>query len=81
MVRERADYPVIEWRDFKWEKNLIVVRDEVADYLPPLTVRRSGRGKPLDLALQNRGKSDAWPIAVRILGKMSRENSCERTYL
>jgi hypothetical protein len=30
MARERADYPVIEWRDFKWEKNLIVVRDEVA---------------------------------------------------
>ena len=30
MVRERADYPVIEWRDFKWKKKLIVVRDEVA---------------------------------------------------
>jgi hypothetical protein len=29
-VRERADYPVIEWRDFKWKKKLIVVRDEVA---------------------------------------------------
>ena len=30
MVKERADYPVIEWRDFKWKKKLIVVRDEVA---------------------------------------------------
>jgi hypothetical protein len=38
MVRERADYPVIEWRDFKWEKNLIVVRDEVAKQ----TTRRAG---------------------------------------
>src|SRR5215472_14084420 len=30
MVRERADYPVIEWRDFLWSKELPVVRDEVA---------------------------------------------------
>src|ERR1700757_2349417 len=30
MVRERADYPVIEWRDFLWKKELLVVRDEVA---------------------------------------------------
>ena len=30
MVRERADYPVIEWRDFLWNKELLVVRDEVA---------------------------------------------------
>jgi hypothetical protein len=30
MVRERADYPVIEWRDFLWNKKLLVVRDEVA---------------------------------------------------
>lgn len=30
MVRERADYPVIEWRDFMWNKQLLVVRDEVA---------------------------------------------------
>ena len=30
MVRERADYPVVEWRDFLWKKNLLVVRDEVA---------------------------------------------------
>ena len=30
MVRERADYPVIEWRDFMWKKKLLVVRDEVA---------------------------------------------------
>jgi hypothetical protein len=31
--------------------------------------------KPLSLALQNRGKSDAWPSAVRIPCKTSRENS------
>jgi hypothetical protein len=30
MVRERADYPVVEWRDFLWNKELLVVRDEVA---------------------------------------------------
>ena len=30
MVRERADYPVIEWRDFLWNRKLLVVRDEVA---------------------------------------------------
>jgi hypothetical protein len=30
MVKERADYPVIEWRDFLWNKELLVVRDEVA---------------------------------------------------
>jgi hypothetical protein len=30
MVRERADYPVIEWRDFLWNKQLLVVRNEVA---------------------------------------------------
>jgi hypothetical protein len=30
MVRERADYPVVEWRDFFWNKKLLVVRDEVA---------------------------------------------------
>ena len=30
MVRERVDYPVIEWRDFLWNKQLLVVRDEVA---------------------------------------------------
>ena len=30
MVRERADYPVIEWRDFLWRKEFLVVRDEVA---------------------------------------------------
>jgi hypothetical protein len=30
MVRERADYPVVEWRDFLWKKELLVVRDEVA---------------------------------------------------
>jgi hypothetical protein len=30
MVRERADYPVIEWRDFLWKRELLVVRDEVA---------------------------------------------------
>ena len=30
MVRERADCPVIEWRDFMWKKKLLVVRDEVA---------------------------------------------------
>jgi hypothetical protein len=30
MVRERADYPVVEWRDFLWKKNLLVVRNEVA---------------------------------------------------
>ena len=30
MVRERVDYPVIEWRDFLWNKELLVVRDEVA---------------------------------------------------
>ena len=29
MVRERVDYPVIEWRDFLWNKQLLVVRDEV----------------------------------------------------
>jgi hypothetical protein len=29
-VRERADDPVIEWRDFLWKKKLIVMRDEVA---------------------------------------------------
>jgi hypothetical protein len=32
MVRERADYPVIEWRDFLRKKELLVVRDEVAKY-------------------------------------------------
>jgi hypothetical protein len=30
MLRERADYPVIEWRDFMWKKKLLVVRHEVA---------------------------------------------------
>jgi integrase len=30
MIRERANDPVIEWRDFLWKKKLIVVRDEVA---------------------------------------------------
>jgi hypothetical protein len=30
MAKERADYPVIEWRDFLWNKELLVVRDEVA---------------------------------------------------
>ena len=30
MVKERADYPVIEWRDLLWKKELLVVRDEVA---------------------------------------------------
>jgi hypothetical protein len=30
MVRERADCPVVEWRDFMWKKKLLVVRDEVA---------------------------------------------------
>ena len=30
IVRERADYPVIEWRDFLWKKKLLIVRDEVA---------------------------------------------------
>ena len=30
MVRESADCPVIEWRDFIWKKKLLVVRDEVA---------------------------------------------------
>lgn len=30
MIRERADYPVVDWRDFLWKKNLLVVRDEVA---------------------------------------------------
>jgi hypothetical protein len=30
MIRERADYPVVEWRDFLWKKNLLVIRDEVA---------------------------------------------------
>jgi hypothetical protein len=30
MVRERADYPVVEWRDFLWNKKLLIVRDEVA---------------------------------------------------
>jgi hypothetical protein len=30
MVRERADYPAVEWRDFLWNKKLLVVRDEVA---------------------------------------------------
>jgi integrase len=30
MIREHADDPVIEWRDFLWRKKLIVVRDDVA---------------------------------------------------
>jgi len=30
MIKERADDPVIEWRDFFWKKKLIVVRNEVA---------------------------------------------------
>jgi hypothetical protein len=30
MVREHADDPVVEWTDFAWKKELIVVRDEVA---------------------------------------------------
>jgi hypothetical protein len=30
MVREHPGDPVIEWRDFLWKKNLIVIRDEVA---------------------------------------------------
>jgi hypothetical protein len=30
MVREDGDDPVLEWRDFLWKKNLIVVRDAVA---------------------------------------------------
>jgi hypothetical protein len=30
MIRERAKDPVIEWRDFLWQKKLMVVRDEVA---------------------------------------------------
>jgi hypothetical protein len=30
MVKERADYPVIEWRDLLWKKELLVVRDQVA---------------------------------------------------
>jgi len=30
MVRERAKDPVIQWRDFLWKKQLIVVRNEVA---------------------------------------------------
>jgi hypothetical protein len=30
MVRERSDYPVVAWRDFLWNKKLLVVRDEVA---------------------------------------------------
>jgi hypothetical protein len=30
MIRERANDPVIEWRDFLWKKKLIVVPDEVA---------------------------------------------------
>jgi len=34
MIRERANDPVIEWRDFLWKKKLIVVRDEVAKQTP-----------------------------------------------
>jgi integrase len=30
MIRERTKDPVIEWRDFLWKKELILVRDEVA---------------------------------------------------
>jgi len=30
MIKDRADDPVVEWRDFLWRKKLIVVRDEVA---------------------------------------------------
>lgn len=30
MIKDRADDPVVEWRDFLWRKKLIVVRNEVA---------------------------------------------------
>ena len=30
MIRERTKDPVIEWQDFLWKQELIVVRDEVA---------------------------------------------------
>jgi hypothetical protein len=30
MIRERTKDPVLEWRDFPWQKGLIVVRNEVA---------------------------------------------------
>jgi hypothetical protein len=49
MVRERADYPVIEWRDFLWNKELLVVRDEVAKQ----TRARVLRYVPLEAATVN----------------------------
>jgi hypothetical protein len=47
MVRERVDYPVIEWRDFLWNKQLLVVRDEVAKQT---RARDKLRYVPLELA-------------------------------
>jgi hypothetical protein len=35
MVKERADYPVIEWRDFPWNKELC----STGSFLEVLTVK------------------------------------------
>jgi hypothetical protein len=47
MVRERADYPVVEWRDFLWNKELLIVRDEVAKQT---RAREKLRYVPLEVA-------------------------------
>jgi hypothetical protein len=75
MVRERADYPVIEWRDFKWEKNLIVVRDEVAKQT---RAREKLRYVPLEavsvkLLRSLSGEGPVIQIARRVFQSLRRE--------
>ena len=75
MVRERADYPVIEWRDFLWKKELLVVRDEVAKQT---RARDKLRYVPLEAAsvkllLPLAGEGRVIPLARRIFQSLRRE--------
>ena len=75
MVRERADYPVVEWRDFVWKKKLLVVRDEVAKQT---RAHDKLRHVPLEKATVNllRPLADAGPViqvARRAFNTLRRE--------
>jgi hypothetical protein len=75
MVRERADYPVVEWRDFLWKKELLVVRDEVAKQT---RARDKLRYVPLEAASVQAvaalaGGGRVIPLARRIFQSLRRE--------